>query len=324
MKLNRRKFLLSLGLAATLGLPASEVLADAKWPTKPVTVLVPFAPGGAVDYIARQLTTRWAEETGSQFVVVNRPGAVGAIAAAELARAAPDGYTVMFALDSHVTGEIVNPGTPYDTFKDFEYISQLVTLPQVIVTPVSRPFESLNDLVAAAKKKELVYGINGIASTAHQNVVYLQQNQDLNLTYAAYRGAGPMSLDVIGGHVDFASGGLSVMLPHIKEGTMRALAVSSLERSPLLPEIPAISELVPGHNVQSWIGLVTPSGIPDSLRTRLYELSKASVENPDLRKTLEEQSFSIVANTPDEFMEIVRRDFTGMQKLVESGAIKVE
>ncbi len=324
MKPTRRKLLLALSLAAATSLSGSHAFADTKWPTKPVTVLVGFAPGGAVDYIARQLTTQWAKETGQQFVIVNRPGATGSIASAELTRATPDGYTVMVALDSHVTGKIFNPSAAYDPFKDFYYVSQLVTLPQVLVAPSTRPYKTLEEMVSASRSKPLSFGFAGIGSTAHKNIVQLQRGQPLEASLASYRGAGPMSLDVIGGHVDVASGGLSVMLPHIKEGTVRALAVSSLQRSSMLPDVPAISELVPGHNVQSWIGLVTPAGTPEHVNKRLLGLAKASLDEPTMRKTLEDQSFSIVASTPDEFRQIAERDFKEMESLVDSGAIKLD
>lgn len=324
MKPIRRKLLLALGLAAATSLSAPHAVADTNWPTKPVTVLVGFAPGGAVDYIARQLTTQWAKETGQQFVIVNRPGATGTIASAELTRATPDGYTVMVALDSHVTGKIFNSSVAYDPFKDFNYISQLVTLPQVLVSPSSRPYKTLEEMISASKSTPVSFGFAGIGSTAHKNIVQLQRGQPLEASLVSYRGAGPMSLDVIGGHVDVASGGLSVMLPHINEGTVRALAVSSLERSPMLPDVPAISESVPGHDVQSWIGLITPAGTPESVNERLFELAKASLAEPAMRKRLQDQSFSIVANTPAEFKKIAERDYKEMEGLVESGAIKLD
>lgn len=321
--MKRRVLIKAAAAFAIPGVVSSTHAADA-WPTKPVRLVVPFAPGGAVDQVARTLASFWAQALGQQFIVDNKPGAVGALGAAEVARAAPDGHTLLLALDSHAVNHLVNKSLTFDTFTSFEYLSLLVTLPQVIVVPASSPFRNLNDLIAQARQSNLTYGTTGVASTAHQNVVRMLQSQKLQATHVPYRGAGPLATDVLGGHLQFASGGLSVMLPHIKGGSMRALAVSTLKRSPLLPDVPAVAETVNGHDVPSWIGLAGPAKLPVAIRERIVAATNAALKTPSVRQTLQEQSFNIVGSTPEELSQRVRADASSLQQLLASKTVVLD
>jgi tripartite-type tricarboxylate transporter receptor subunit TctC len=322
LNLNRRTALTATALALLGG--SSSAWASDAWPTKPVRLVVPFPPGGAVDQVGRLLANVWSQSLGQQFIVDNKPGAVGAIGAGEVARAAPDGHTLLLALDSHAVNHLVNKNQPFDSFTSFGYLSLLVTLPQVIVVPASSPIKSMADLVARAKQAPLNFGTTGVASTAHQNVVRFLQSQNLSATHVPYRGAGPLATDVLGGHLAFASGGLSVMLPHIKGGSMRAIAVSTPKRSPLLPEVPAISETLPGHDVPSWIGLVAPTNLPAATRQKIIAAANTALKSPAVRQFLEEQAFNIVNSTPDEFLARARADAKSLQALIASKAVVLD
>lgn len=319
-----RRHLLQSGAAVALGAAVPMAFAADVWPTKPIRLMVPFAAGGAVDQVARALGQVWTQELGQSVVVDNRPGAVGSIGAAEVARAAPDGYTLLMALDSQAVNHLINKKLPYDTFKSFDYLSLLVTLPQVIVVPAASPVRTLKDLIDTARKQSLSYGTTGVASTAHQNVARLLKSQGLQAVHVPYKGAAPLTTDLIGGQMDFGSGGLSVLLPQIQAGKLRALAVSTLQRSPLLPDVPTVAELVPGHDVPSWIGLVGPANLPTPVRERILAATHKAMQRPELRKSLEERSFSIVASTPEAFTKRVRDDSDMLQELIASKALVLE
>lgn len=324
MKFTRRE---TLQLACNTLIPmrlTEDAWAAVPWPSKPVRLVVPFPAGGAVDQVARALANAWGQTLGQQFIVDNRAGATGAIGAAEVSRAIPDGHTLLFALDSHAINHLINKSQQFDTFTSFDYLSLLVTLPQVIVVPAVSPMQSLTDLLNRARTESLSYGTTGPASTAHQNVARLLQSQKLKATHVPYKGSAPMMTDVVGGHIHFASGGLSVMLPQINAGNLRALAVSTIKRNAILPNVPAISEVVPGHDVPSWIGLVGPAKMATELKERIISVTHSTLQTPNVRQALEAQSFSIIASGSEEFSKRVRTDATVMQELLNSKAIVLE
>ena len=319
-KISRRQ-LMQAGAAAVFGTALPATFAADEWPSKTVRIVVPFAAGGAVDQIARTLGQAWTKELGQSVVVDNRPGAVGSIGASEVARATPDGYTLLMALDSQAVNHLINKKLPYDTFKSFDYLSLLVTLPQVLVVHTASPVHTLKELIELGRKQSLSYGTTGVASTAHQNVARLLKSQGLEAIHVPYKGAAPLTTDLIGGQMDFGSGGLSVLQPQIQAGKLRALAVSTLERSPLQPDVPTIAELVPGHDVPSWIGLVAPVNLPEAVRERILAATRESMQDPELRKSLEERGFSIVASTPEAFAKRVQGDSDMLQELIASKAV---
>lgn len=323
LKISRRQ-LMQTGVAVVLGATLPAAFAADEWPSKTVRLVVPFAAGGAVDQVARTLGQAWTKDLGQSVVVDNRPGAVGSIGATEVARSAPDGYTLLVALDSQAANHLINKKLPYDTFKSFDYLSLLVTLPQVVVVPAASPVHTLKELIELGRKQSLSYGTTGVASTAHQNVARLLKSQGLKAVHVPYKGAAPLTTDLIGGQMDFGSGGLSVLQPQIQAGKLRALAVSTLERSPLQPDVPMIAELVPGHDVPSWIGLVAPANLPAAVREKILAASQASMRSPEVARSLEERGFSIVASTPEAFEKRVQDDSAMLQELIASKAVVLD
>lgn len=315
-KTNRRVALASLMGAATCA--ATRGAFAQTYPSQSIRLIVPFAPGGAVDQTARIISNLLGEKLGQTVVIENKPGASGSLGAGDLHRSKPDGYTLMLALDSQAVNHLIVKNLPFDTFKDFDYLSLLVTTPQVLVTRTDLPVKSLDELVAYLKANpKSSYGSAGTASAGHVNSAQLSLAKGLNTEHVPYKGAGPLLTDLLGGHIDYAFAGLSVMLPQIKAGKVRALAVSSPKRSPLLPEVPAMNELIPGFEFPTWIGLVAPPGMPVDVRDKILKATHAVMHDPQVEKRFNENAFDIVNGSPEEFRARVKKDADVMTDLVK-------
>lgn len=292
------------------------------YPRQPIRLIVPFAPGGAVDQTARIIGTTLGEKLGQTLVIDNKPGASGSLGAGDLHRAKPDGYTLMLALDSQAVNHLTVKNLPFDTFKDFDYLSLLVTTPQVLVTRNDLPVKNLDELVAYLKANpKSSYGSAGTASAGHVNSAQLSLAKGLRTEHVPYKGAGPLLTDMLGGHIDYAFAGLSVMLPQIKAGKVRALAVSSPGRSAMLPDVPAMNELIPGFEYPTWIGIVAPPGMPPEVRQKILKAVREAMHDPQVAKRFGENAYDIVNGTPEQFMERVRKDAEVMNDLVKRGIV---
>ncbi|MBO4122622.1 tripartite tricarboxylate transporter substrate binding protein [Cupriavidus gilardii] len=295
------------------------------YPSQPIRLIVPFAPGGAVDQTARTISGALGRELGQPIVIENKPGASGSLGAADLARARPDGYTLMLALDSHAVNHYTVKNLRFDTFKSFDYLSLLVTTPQVLVVNNGLPANNLDQLVAYLKANpNTSYGSAGTASAGHVNSAQLSIARQLATTHIPYKGAAPLLTDLLGGHVQYAFAGLSVMLPHIKAGKVRALAVSSPKRSAMLPDVPTMSEAIPGFEYPTWIGLVAPHGLPAEVRNKLLAATQKVMHDPEVAKRFAENAFDIVNSSPDAFAARVSKDAQAMGELVRRKVIVAE
>jgi len=292
------------------------------YPRQPIRLIVPFAPGGAVDQTARIIGNTLGEKLGQTLVIDNKPGASGSLGAGDLHRAKPDGYTLMLALDSQAVNHLTVKNLPFDTFKDFDYLSLLVTTPQVLVTRNDLPVKNLDELVAYLKANpKSSYGSAGTASAGHVNSAQLSLAKGLRTEHVPYKGAGPLLTDMLGGHIDYAFAGLSVMLPQIKAGKVRALAVSSPGRSAMLPDVPAMNELIPGFEYPTWIGIVAPPGMPAEVRQKILKAVREAMHDPQVAKRFGENAYDIVNGTPEQFMERVKKDAEVMNDLVKRGIV---
>lgn len=315
-KTNRRVALASLMGAATCAVTQGAFAQT--YPSQSIRLIVPFAPGGAVDQTARIISNLLGEKLGQTVVIENKPGASGSLGAGDLHRSKPDGYTLMLALDSQAVNHLIVKNLPFDTFKDFDYLSLLVTTPQVLVTRTDLPVKNLDELVAYLKANpKSSYGSAGTASAGHVNSAQLSLAKGLNTEHVPYKGAGPLLTDLLGGHIDYAFAGLSVMLPQIKAGKVRALAVSSPKRSTLLPEVPAMKELIPGFEFPTWIGLVAPPGMPADVRDKILKATHGVMHDPQVEKRFNENAFDIVNGSPEEFRARVKKDADVMTDLVK-------
>ncbi|RTZ48223.1 tripartite tricarboxylate transporter substrate binding protein [Candidimonas sp. SYP-B2681] len=311
-------------LAATLMGYGAAAAGDA-YPTKPIRLIIPFAPGGAVDQIGRTISPRLAEILGQSVVVDNRAGGSGSIGAAEVARAAPDGYTLALVLDSHAVNHHMVKNLAFDTLKSFDYLSLLVTLPQVLVAKKNFPANTVPELIEYIKtNKSTAYGSAGTGSAGHVNTATMAVHYNVEPTHIPYRGAGPLLTDLLGGHIDFAFAGLSVMLPQIEGGALKAIATSTAERSTKLPNVPAVSESIPGFEIPTWIGLLGPANLKPDVKARILAAIQKTMKDPVVQQKLHASAFNIVTSSPEEFLARVNKDDQTMATLVKDGVVKFE
>jgi len=326
-RISRRLFgaaaLVATAMAAMLG--TAPARAQQPYPNQPIRLIVPFAPGGAVDQTARTISNALGKQLGQTVVIENKPGASGSLGAGDLARARPDGYTLMLALDSQAVNHYTVKNLRFDTFTSFDYLSLLVTTPQVLVVRSDMQVKNVDQLVAYLKTHpETSYGSAGTASAGHVNSAQLNIAKQLSTTHIPYKGAAPLLTDLLGGHIQYAFAGLSVMLPHIQAGKIRALAVSSPRRSAMLPDVPTMSESIPGFEYPTWIGLVAPKGLPPDVREKILTATREVMHDPEVSKRFAENAFDIVNNSPEAFSARVKKDSDVMADLVKRRIIVAE
>lgn len=314
--------------ATILGL---AIVADAQaqtWPAKPVTLVVPFPPGGSTDLIARTLAPKLQERLGGTFVVDNRAGAGGTVGAAAVKRAAPDGYTILvsslgpFVIGPHL---IKNPG--YDPLKDFDYLTVAVQAPNVLAVPAAAPHKSLADVIAFHKANpgKMTFASAGNGTSDHLTAELFWQQTGTQGVHVPYKGGAPALNDLLGGQVDASFMNVNTALPQIRAGKLRALAITSSQRSPLLPEVPTMEELgIKGVTVYSWQAFAAPKGIPADIKRRLHEALVAGLNNPQVRGKLLDLGFEIVANTPEQFTAFQAAEFSRWKRVIEVGKITAD
>jgi tripartite-type tricarboxylate transporter receptor subunit TctC len=321
--IHRRLWLACASVALTLStLPGAHAQG---YPNKPIRLIVPYAPGGAVDQTARTISDALGAQLGQSVVVDNKAGASGSLGAGELHRSKPDGYTLMVTLDPQAVNHHIIKNLPYDTFAHFDYLNLLVTTPLVLVASNKVPAKNLDELVTYLQANpKSAYGSAGVASSAHINATLLSMAKGLKTEHVPYKGAGPLLTDLLGGHVDYAFAGLTVMLPHIKEGKLKAIAVSSAKRSVHLPDVPTVGESIPGFEYPSWIGLVAPTGLPADVRDKILKAANAVMQNPQVAKRFTDAGFDIVNSTPKAFAERVRKDSDVMADLIQRKVVMLD
>ena len=312
-------------VAAFLGIAAA---AHAAWPDKPVTFVVPFPAGGSTDSIARAVAPKLTQKFGATVVVDNKAGAGGTLGAAAVKRAAPDGYTVLVSsLGPFVIGPHLVKSTGYDPLKDFDYISVAVQAPNVLVVPVSSPHKNLADVLAYLKANpaKMSFASAGNGTSDHLTAELFWQATGTSGLHIPYKGGAPAMSDLIGGQVEATFTNINIVLPQVKAGKLRALAVTSSKRSPQLPDVPTMDEL--GHGsvtVYSWQAFAAPKGIPIDIRTKLHATVVEALSDPQVRKGLLDLGFEIVANTPEQFTAFQAAEFARWKKVIEVGKITAD
>ena len=315
--------LLSLAALAAPG-PA---LADA-WPAKPVTLLVPFPPGGSSDAIARMLGSKLQEKPGGSFVVDNRGGAGGTIGTAAVKRAAPDGYTLLVtSLGPLVIGPHLLKNIGYDPTKDLDYLSVAVQAPNVLVVPAASPHKTLAEVLAFLKANpdKMSFASSGNGSSDHITAELFWQQTGTSGLHIPYKGGGPVMTDLLGNQVDASFMNLNTALPQIKAGKLRALTITSAKRSPVLPDVPTTDEAgVKGLQVYSWQAVAAPKGLPADIKARLHAGIVAALNAPDIKPKLLEQGFEIVASTPEQFTAFQLAEFERWKKVITDRKITAD
>jgi tripartite-type tricarboxylate transporter receptor subunit TctC len=324
MKLPRREFLhLAAGAVA---LPAVSGIARAQtYPTRPVRVIVPFAPGGTTDIFARLAAQKLSEQLGRQFYVENIPGASGNIGTGQAARAAPDGYTVLFAFSSHVVNPTLFDKIPYDPNKDFEPVTLAVVSTTVLTVNPSVPAKTVKDLVSLIRANPGKYNFAspGAGTQAHLAGEQFRMSLALDLVHVPYNGAGPSVASVVAGHSPIGFSTLASAGPYIAAGTLRALAITSKMRSKIQPDLPTMTEAgYPDIQGDSWVGVLIPAGTPKEIGMLLHREIIKIVALPDMKERLSMIGFDVVASTPEEFAMRIKAEIETWGKVIRAGNIK--
>jgi tripartite-type tricarboxylate transporter receptor subunit TctC len=318
-------------LFALLALCCSPALAQtsfSNFPAKPITLIVPFPPGGSTDIVGRIAADGMARELGQAFVIDNRSGAGGAIGAKAIADAAPDGYTLGVAtVSTHVVNPVVQKDLRYDALRDFAFISQIAAVPNVVSVHPSVPARNLPELVDYARRNpgKLNFGTPGVGSLGHLLGETFKYSAKIDLTHVPYRGAGPALTDALAGQVQVLFDNLPSSLPHIQSGKLRALAVGNGSRVPTLASVPTFAEA--GHplvNDPSWFGLIAPARIAPEIAARVRGALVAALKQPEIQRRLEAAAASPVGNSPDAFRKVVADALDNTRQVAREAKLKFE
>jgi tripartite-type tricarboxylate transporter receptor subunit TctC len=311
--------LLSLGLAA----PA---VAET-FPERPVRLVIPFPAGGSTDLVGRLVAEKMSEGLGQQVVVENRGGAGGNLGAAEVARATPDGYTILMGtVATHALNPAVYTKMPYDAAKDFAPISLLVTVPNVLVVHPSVPANTAQELIALLKANpgKYSYASSGNGTPLHLSGELFKTMAGVDVVHVPYKGAGPALIDVIGGQVPIMFDNLPSSTQHIKSGKLKGLGVTSPKRSPAFPDMPALTEVLPGYETYTWNALFAPAGTPPDVIKRLNEEANKAVNDPKVKAKLAEFSATVVASTPEELGKHVEAELAKWAPIVKASGTRID
>jgi len=304
---------------------SAEVFAQA-YPSRPVHFVVPFPPGGATDIIARVLAQKMGETWAQAVVVENRAGAAGAIGSDAVAKAPPDGYTILMGTTStHAVNPAVNPKLPYNNLTDFAAVTLVAIFPNVLVAHPSTA-GSLPELIAVLKKNPGKYnfGSSGAGSSTHLTGELFKLMTQTDINHIPYKGTGPLLNDLMAGHVAFAFDQITGVMPFIQAGRMRALGVASTERNAALPGVPAIAEVLPGFEATAWVGIFAPARTPAEVTAAVQKETKRILALPDVALRMKEFGATPVANEPAQFSAFVQKDTEKWRHLVATAKIKIE
>ncbi|WP_137177396.1 tripartite tricarboxylate transporter substrate binding protein [Roseomonas sp. AR75] len=321
----RRRSLL-LAAAGSTALPAA-LRAQPAWPTRPITMVAPLAAGSSVDIVARTVADGWSSRLGQPVVTENRPAANGTLALGQVARAAPDGYTVTITGQTSIAfNPVLYPTLPYDPLRDFQPITRIVAVSNALVVKRGSAFNSVADIVAAGKANpgKLTYSSGGVGTTHHVSSAMFAQMTGFEATHVPYRGAPQGILAAQTGEVDFAFFNISTLLGLIRSGELKALAVTSATRSSYLPEVPTMQEAgVAGYEMSTWIGVSTVARTPAPIVQRMYEVTQAMMGDEAVRKRLTEIGFDLIPQPrPAEMVEIHKAEFERWGPILRAAGVR--
>ena len=328
--MKKRKWFAILALASAVVLPlsASSQTAAQPYPSKPVRIVFPYVPGSAIDLFIRQVANRLSPIWRQSVLIENRSGGGTVIGAELVARAAPDGYTIMFTSDATIT---LNPHLkkklPYDPFKDFVSVTQLIQIDQVLIANLALPAGNLKELVAYAKANpgKLSYGSNGIGSDAHLGIELLKSEAGIDMVHIPYKGIGESTPATLSGQVQLSFTGISLAAGLIKSGKVRGLAIDASKRSNLLPDVMTFAEQGYGAvNAPIWFGIFAPTGTPAPIVERLYRDFKAVLDTPDFRKEVLDRGFTPFGTSPAEFASFIAVDYQHRGRMAKLSGIQPE
>jgi tripartite-type tricarboxylate transporter receptor subunit TctC len=306
---------------------AHEAAAAEAFPSRPIRIVIPSGAGGITDILGRVIAQKLTDSLGQQVVIDNRPGASGIVGSQIVAKAAPDGHTLLMVFPSHPVNPSLYANMPYDTVAAFAPISMVSAVSTVLVVPAEIAARSVAELISLAQDKstKINYGSVGRGSLGHLASELLRSMTGMNITHVSYKGSPQIMAALLSGEIQMyliASAG--TVMPHLKTGRLRALGVSSARRIPTLPEIPAIAETVPGYEARGWNGILAPVGTPKAIVDRLHEQIVAVVHSPEFMKQLATEGAVPIGNSPVEFGRIIRADIDKWAKVIKAAGIRPE
>jgi len=320
----RRYAACAFAVCAVLGAPAARA---ADWPQRPVNLVVPFPPGGPTDLVARVLARQLSVQTGQSFVVENKGGANGNIGMQYVAAAQPDGYTVLYNTSSIALSPNLYRKLPFDPARDFEAVSSTAVIPLVLLVHPSVPAQDLAGFVAYARKQpgKLSYASASTGNVTHLGAVLLLQSVGVQAVHVPYRGSAPAMTDLVGGQVQFMTNTLNDSLAFIRDGNLRALAVTSARRSAQLPEVPTVAETVaPGFEMGAWQGVVVPKGTPPAIVQKLNDEIRKALRSPEMQQQLAAQGAQALGSTPQEYARYIQDETRRWGEVIEAAQVKLD
>jgi len=299
----------------------------AQYPERPIRLLLPFPPGGAVDHVARLVTARMADDLGRPFVIENKAGAGGVIATDATAKAPPDGYTLLLTTPNHTINAAIHPKLPYDTEKDIVPVAIVAEVPELLVSHPEAPFTDFAGFVDYARKNpgKLNYSSAGNGTLPHVTMELLLRRTGIAVTHIPYRGAAPAMTDLLSGQVQLKMDTYATANQHVAQGKLRALAFASRVRSALMPEVPTVAEMdLPGYEGILWIGIVAPAGTPQPVIEKLASSVRRAVRTPELAERLARDGVDPVAGTPQAFATLIAKEIGEWRNLAQSAKITLD
>lgn len=318
---------LSLTSALSYLMTPDVAHAASDYPNKPITLLIPYPPGGSADMLARPLGAVLQKELGQPIVIEYKPGAGGSIATAQLARSAPDGYTVLMVLAAHAINPSLYSSLPYDTRKDFAPVSWVANLPLLAVAPTAAPYDTLPDMIAYAKAHpgKISFASAGNGNTSHLAVELFKRKAGIELLHVPYKGSGPAVVALIGNEVGLMFDSISTSLPQVKAGKLKALAVTGNTRAAVLPQVPTVQESgTPDFVVNGWYGIIAPAGVPNDVVDKLSKSIANAVKQPALQQQLAGYGYEVVGSTPAEFGKHIDAELDTWHQVITDAQVKLQ
>lgn len=327
MTFTRRTALLALGLSAPM-LATGLATAQDKWPSRAITLVAPYPPGASTDFIARLIRDPLEEQLKVPVVVENKPGAGGTMGALQVAKAAPDGYTFMVSVNAPVTmNSFMQKNFPFDPMKSFTPVIKVADVAMTLAVNAKLPVNNVKELIDYAKKnpnEKLSFGSAGVGSAHHIAGELLKQKTGLNMVHVPYKGGGPAIQDLVAGHIPISFGTTPAVMPQAQAGTIRIIALAETKRSPDLPNVPTISETVPGVDTFTWVGVFAPLGTPKPIVDRVNAIIAETIKKPDVIAKLKTQGATASGGTPEDLQKSMKEEFDHWTKVIPSIGIKPE
>jgi tripartite-type tricarboxylate transporter receptor subunit TctC len=321
----KRSAFLRLALAVLTAVVTTSVFAQA-YPSRPVRMIIPFPPGGTLDALGRSIAQKLSDAMGQTFIVENKAGGNGIIGADFVAKAAPDGYTLLFNASTFVTAPMTMSQVPYSVEKDFVPIALVAKAPLSVAIAKDRPVTDIKSLIAYAKANgnKTTFAVGSIGSAGHLATELLKRAAKIDYTVVPYKGTAPAFQDVLGGRVDGFIDPILGSLQYHKAGQLRVIAVTSAKRAPSLPDVPTVAETIPGYEFYSWYGLWGPAKLPADIRSRLNSEVNKALASADIKDKFPPQGLLLTPGTPDEFAKFQHDDMARAQKIITENNIRIE